>query len=253
MRPSFRLGLAFIFCAAAPIAAQEKERVICNEADPKNKCPGADCTCTPDTLEVTFDGATNSVKNVKAADVGTKQPVVIMTETKSAMIQGWSYGVGHDEAILTLNSVTTEGTDMKKVFSGGFDATSMEKIESCKVPTDPKCAQTVPGGGWISAVVLSLTEARELPLGRNSIAKAEYTITKDPGGAGTVIMISDRLKKTGSPPVAINFTIGGKSRVPTKVVDGFIVGEGGTPTKETNCKDTKDDDADGKVDCKDED
>ena len=252
MRPSFRLGLAFIFCAAAPVAAQEKERVVCSEADPKNKCPGADCTCTTDTLEVTFDGATNSVKNVKAADVGTKQPVVIMTETKNAKIQGWSYAVAHDEALLTLNSVTTEGTDMKLKFSGGFDATSMEKIESCKVPTDPKCAQTVPGGGWISAVVLSLTEARELPLGRNSIAKAEYTITKDPGGSGTLIMISDRLKKMGSPPVAINFTIGGKSRVPTKVTDGFLVGEG-TPTKETNCTDGKDDDGDTKIDCADTD
>ena len=231
----------------------EKVRVICNKTDAKNKCtppPGTDCACVVDTLEIVFDGKTDSILEAKEAAVGTKLTVTVMTETKSAEIQGWSYGVASDDTILMVLSATTEGTDAKKNFKGGFDATSNQKIESCTVPTDPKCAATKAGGGFISAVVLSLTEKAELPIQRNSLAIAEYNVLKAPPAGGTLIQISDRLKRQGSPPVAINFTIAGKSRLPTNVIDGWIKGEGG-PIE--ICNNTKDDDGDTKIDCVDPD
>ena len=232
----------------------EKVRVICNKTDAKNKCtppPGTDCACVVDTLEIVFDGKTDSILEAKEAAVGTKLTVTVMTETKSAEIQGWSYGVASDDTILMVLSATTEGTDAKKNFKGGFDATSNQKIESCTVPTDPKCAATKAGGGFISAVVLSLTEKAELPIQRNSLAIAEYNVLKAPPAGGTLIQISDRLKRQGSPPVAINFTIAGKSRLPTNVIDGWIKGEGGGVIE--ICNNTKDDDGDTKIDCVDPD
>ena len=231
----------------------EKVRVVCTKTDAKNKCtppPGTDCACVVDTLEIVFDGKSDSILEAKEAAVGTKITATVMTETKSAEIQGWSYGVSHDETILMVLSATTEGTDAKKAFKGGFDATSNQKIEQCTVPTDPKCAATKAGGGWISAVVLSLTEKAELPIQRNSLAIAEYNVLKAPPAGGTLIQITDRLKRMGSPPVAINFTIAGKSRLPEKVIDGWIKGEGG-PTE--ICNNSKDDDGDTKIDCADTD
>jgi hypothetical protein len=148
--------------------------------------------------------------------------------------------------------VTIDGTDAKLKFNQGFNATSMENIEGCTDPADTKCTQRTPGGGFISAVVLSLTEAAELDIKRNSLAISEYTVAKDPSAAGTLIAVTDRLAKKNSPPAAINITIVGKSRAPVTIIDGNVTGEGGGGT-ETNCKDGKDDDNDTKIDCKDED
>jgi hypothetical protein len=78
-------------CAAVRVEAQqEKSRTFCDKAEAKNKCapPATDCVCVDDTLEVTFDGKTESNLKVKAGD---KVPVTVMMETKDAGVQGWSY------------------------------------------------------------------------------------------------------------------------------------------------------------------
>ena len=247
-----RARVAFIPAAlisTAGILSQDPPEKIVMLCDP-GKAPG----CSEDSLEVIFEGGeddSDSVFQYDSFSKGTRIDTSIVMDTKSPRVQGWSYGVGHNNAILTLNSVTTEGTDMKEVFSGGFDATSMEKIESCTVPTDPKCVQTKAGGGWISAVVLSLTEIRELEVQRNRICKATYTLEADPGPNGTLISLTNRLKKQGSPPVAINLTVAGKSTVPSLLVDGWVRRAGEILVED--CKNDKDDDEDGQVDCADRD
>jgi hypothetical protein len=238
-----------LLLVCAGVEAQEKSRTFCDKADAKNKCtpPATDCTCVDDTLEVTFDGKTES--NLKAT-VGMKVPVTVMMETVDAGVQGWSYGVTHDETILTLNMVTIDGTDAKAQFNQGFNATSMENIQRCTDPADTKCTARVDGGGFISAVVLSLIESAELMVKRNSLAISEYTVAKD-AGAGTLIAVTDRLAKKNSPPAAINITIVGKSRSPVTIIDGFVTGEGGPPAE--ICDNKVDDDNDTKIDCADED
>ena len=202
------------------LAAQEKERVGCDPALPQNKCPGDDCACTEDTLEVTFDGGTLSVGNVDR--IGSTVEAVVMTETVSERVQGWSYGVTHDEGVLALEAASIDDTDAKVLFRGGFDATRMN-VETCTDPVDPKCAESRPGGGWLSAVVLSLTEAVNLDVKRNSIARARYTVQALPGRDGTLISLSDRVKAPGAPPVQISFTIAGRTKVPHRLVDGFLL------------------------------
>jgi hypothetical protein len=210
-----------VLAHSAAAHAQEKVHAFCDEADPSNKCPGMDCRCVPDTLEITFDGRSRSTLHAGHLEPGAKITATVVLDTMSAQLQGWSYGVAHDESMLKLLSVTTEGTDWKMFMPGGFDPTSMEKIQRC-VDDDPRCANSRDGGGWISGTVLSLREHGELPLKRNSLAVAEYTLLQRPGPEGTTIELTDRLRKVNSPPVAINFTIAGRTRIPTKLVDGFI-------------------------------
>ena len=208
----------------APAQGQEKARIFCNEADPKNKCPDMDCFCVADTLEVTFDGRSRSTLHAGDLAPGATITVTVVLDTRSAQLTGWSYGVAHDESVLKLLSVTTQGTDYKMVVPNGFDATSMEKIQRC-VDDDPRCANVRDGGGWISATPLHVGDYVELPVKRNSLAIAQYTLLERPAPEGTLIRLTDRLKHVGSPPVAINFTVGGKSRVPKMLIDGFITPE----------------------------
>src|SRR5436309_387097 len=158
---------AFLSISTALKAQEEKVRTICNVADPKNKCQPAtpNCVCIPDTFEVTFDGNTNSIFEYETFAAGTKIDVVIVTDTKTARVQGWSYGVHHEDTYLDLAKVVPAdalaGTDAGAIIgrqgNSGFNQTSSENIE---------------GGGWISAVVLSLTQDFSLDLKRNTIAKA---------------------------------------------------------------------------------
>jgi hypothetical protein len=203
---------------------QEKARKFCDEADPASKCPGDNCRCAPDTLEITFDGRGRSILHAGDLEPGATIAVTVVLDTRSAQLIGWSYGVAHDESVLKLLSVTTQGTDYKMVVRNDFDATSMEKIQRC-VDDDPRCANVRDGGGWISATPLHVGDYVELPVKRNSLAVAQYTLLERPGPEGTTIELTDRLKKVGSPPVSIGLTVSGRSKVPTMLIDGFITPE----------------------------
>ena len=225
-----RMSVPFVVLALGllvPSHAQEKARRFCDEADPKNKCPGVDCRCVPDTLEVTFDGRRRSTLHAGDLEPGSRIMVTVLTDTRSSQFNGWSYGVAHDMSVLRVLSATMAGTDARIAQPGGFDATSIEKIQEC-VDDDPRCATFRDGGGWISATVLSLVPQADLPVKRNSLAIAEYTLLERPGPEGTLLRLTDRLKKVGSPPVAITFTIEGKNRAPITLIDGFI-SPGGLP------------------------
>ena len=88
------------------------------------------------------------------------------------------------------------------------------------------CVETEPGGGFIAACILSLTENVVLPPGRNQVSRASYRLL---GGdlyeAPAVIRFSDMLMRgPGAPPVGIAFTDQGKTTLPRVVSDGWIVG-----------------------------
>ena len=203
-----------------PAHAQEKARIYCNEADPKNKCPGADCVCVSDTFEVTFDGRSESVLDAGDLDPGATITVTVVMDTKSDHVQGWTYGVTHDTSLLELVSVTTEGTAARTVFQESL-IVALDEVEQCADP-DPRCAATKEGGGWISVTLSPFAVVSELPIRRNSLAIARYTLLRPPG-PGALIQFTDRLKKVGSPPVSITLTVGGRSRVPTTFIEGYIV------------------------------
>ncbi|HVR75183.1 MAG TPA: hypothetical protein VMT52_12655, partial [Planctomycetota bacterium] len=80
----------------------------------------------------------------------------------------------------------------------------------------------------------------------------------DPGLDGTLIQFVSYLKKRNSPPVDINLTVDGKSRIVTKVVDGWVTGihgDFGTPedlATPGSCTDEADNDFDAKIDAADE-
>ena len=221
--------------------------------------PEASQMCSDDTLEVVFENelgpaldldGTDSVFQYDDFQEDAFVDTSIMLDTKSAHIQGWSYGVDHDAAYLTLTEVTVDGTVAEKAQKDGFVVASMENIERC-APGVVKCAVSEPVQSYISAVVLSLFTKAELPVQRNRLCRAAYTLEKDPGPNGTVIFITDRLKKRGSLPVQILLTSEGQSLVPRNLVDGWVRRSGDFLVED--CGNAKDDDEDGDVDCDDRD
>src|SRR4030095_15207589 len=130
---SLCIACAFLGVTSITLAqdAGEKSVVTCDKADAKNKCSGApaDCLCADDTFEIVFDGKTQSVLQVdfKAdLDITTTN----MTDTKGDKVQGWSYGVDHDDAFLTIQSVTVDGTDAEVAKNGGFVVADMNTIQT---------------------------------------------------------------------------------------------------------------------------
>src|SRR5688572_19564072 len=245
MRASVVL-VAALLLSTAGVRSQDPPEKIVTLCD-----PGTAPNCSEDTFDVTFDGDSDSVFQYDTFTKGAGIDTTIVMDTRSSKVQGWSYGVDHDASFLTLTSVTIDGTAAKDLFNNGFNATSMENIERCTNPLDAKCRVTEPATSYISAVVLSLTEARELEVRRNTICKATYTLDADPGPNGMLIFITNRLKKRGSPPVDITLTADGKGRTPSTLVDGWVRKAGDLLVED--CDNEKDDDGDAKVDCADRD
>ncbi len=238
-----------------PLCAQdppEKGVLHCNPADPRNGCasPGPNCPCSEDTLEVTFDGDTDSVLQYDAFVLDSPIETTVLMDVKSEQVQGWSYGVAHDDAFLTLLSVTVDGTAAEVAKVGGFVVAERNDIQTCGLE-DPTCKSPRPAAGYISAVILSLTRPVVLPIQRNKICVAKYTLKADAGPNGTVVAVTNRLKKTNSPFVEINITAGGVSKKPTQLIDGWVklIGEADVEV----CNNGADDDGDGLTDCADRD
>ena len=227
---SIRAGFLFALVAAGlhPLHAQEggAVAVLCPEGP----------VCAEDALEVVFGSGTSTYTG--PLEVGTEIPIQVVMDTRSAGIQGFSYAVKHDPEFLSLlpDSVTTAGTILDPASPG-------------RVVTDEHFDAThaVPGG-FISAIVLSVREKREMPPGRSVICRAAYSIeTTFP--CSVVRIVNLQLHTPGAPPVAVNITAFGRSLQPRTLRQG-IVGSGAC--KET-CDDLADNDGDGLVDCDDPD
>ena len=136
--------------------------------------------------------------------------------------QGWSLSVQHDRDLLGFDpdggAPTTAGTDAEKVFAGGFVTTQIGKAGSGGGAGDGED----PGDGFISAVVLSLTQPAELdPSRAQSVARARYVLTRpfEPGmPAETQVRLVDGLRGASSLPVRNLLTIEGRSVEPLHLV-----------------------------------
>ncbi len=168
--------------------------------------------CIPDPLEIRFgtkDGPT--VHNV--LEDGDEVHAVVVLDTMTENVQGYSFGVSHDPNVLTIlpDSVTRDGTDAGDVFGGGFDVTTV--------------VDGVDGGppGFISAIVLGWV-MRALPVGRpNSLAVATYSVTGAVPAEGTQLRFEDGvLANAPSPPVALNVTVGGVAKLPETLQHGLV-------------------------------
>jgi hypothetical protein len=251
--------LALLAVAIVPAAAAQdppaRVRAVCDPSDSAHHCPGPDCRCIPDRLEIVLEGTDDSVLVLKDSAPGQRIRLAVTIDVKSPDtpgnhdIHGWSYGVLHDDTVLTILSATTEGADWWDVKPmAPFDATYID-VRTCAAAQE-SCPDPRPGGGFLSAVVIVFGEGSELPAGRRvSLAFAEYETTGKPFQQ-TLIQFTDRIASRGSPPVAINITVRGNSRRPEEVVDGLILGPGG---RFEDCGNARDDDGDGQADCADED
>lgn len=215
-------------------SAQEKTVLLCDPADPENQCPGERCRCRDDTLEITFDGGTQSILEYDAFCRAQEVRITVVTETVTPDVTGWSYGVAHDMDDLTVLSAGIEETVVSDVLGVGFDSTTINNIYTCG--SDPACDvdNRTEGGGWISAVVLPFIEPVYLPPGRNSIARAAYRLERDVGQEGTLIEISNRIGVTKSPPTDVSFVSGGNSAIWTTGIHGWI--KAGTQSPSSDCE-----------------
>ena len=223
-------------------AAQEKTRILCDREDPAQRD-----FCVEDTLEVVFAGktdpATDSILEYAEFAKGTEIEVLIASEVKSDLIQGWVYGVAHDTRFLEILSATTGGTD-GSVCPSQFDATSID-VATCG--PDPECSfeGRTPGGGFISAVALLCKKAVFLPTGRRFLARATYSLEEDAGVEGTLVEFSERIAARQSPAVRLNVTIDGRSKLWSMATEGWIKRAGAPPGQEFIRGDSNDD---GEVD-----
>jgi len=226
------MNAALSFLSASVAAQEEVERVGCDPADPGNECPGEDCRCIDDTLEVVFGSAesTNSVftydEFVPGMEIQTWQIGHIVSEG----VVGWSLGVTHDGDALDLIDVTYgeygEGPASDAV-RGGLSILDSTDIHRCPGGAIDCEIVTEPVFGYIQAVVTSFRQPRPLDVGvRHIFSTATYSLKKDVGAEGTLIQIVSTIGMENMPPARVNFTVNGQSRVPKVLVDGWIRGAG---------------------------
>jgi hypothetical protein len=215
-------------CLLAPgLAAQDgpTARAFCDPADPANKCPGTACRCSEDVLAIRFERSGGPILDVED-EPGLPIEATVVLETRSAGIQGWSYGVRHDGRALTIESATTDGTDAGRLFDGCFNRTAFENLSDCRFDPDPGCSDPQPGMGFISVVILACFHVGEFPVETNSLAKANYRLEAgavDAGEVGGLLELTERLAFRNSPPQPIIITINGSWLQPRTLVDGKIL------------------------------
>jgi hypothetical protein len=185
-----------------------------------------ECRCTEDALAIRFERSGGPVLEVED-EPGLPIEATVILETRSVGVLGWTYGVRHDGRALTIESVTTVGTDAGRFFDGCFNLTRFENILDCKSHPGPGCREPQPGAGFISAVVSAhCGDDSQLPVGTNSLAKAAYRLGSsavDAGEAGVLLEFTETLALRNSPPTAIRLTILGWSARPRTLVDGHVI------------------------------
>ena len=210
-------------------------------------CESAD-NCIDSTLEIVFGDNISDGPRVLSGPTGTFA-ITVVSETESEGVNGWSYGVAHDPAVLGLQpeSPSIAGTDGETALVSPFFDTT-RAVE----------------GGFISAVVLSFVSPASLSTGRNRLATASYDLL-DAAALPTAIEFRDgELANPPSPPVTISLTVDGQSRRPTLLIPGQVCASapstcppetGGDPDRDEvcsasdNCPDTANPD---QADCDDD-
>ena len=217
-RPLSIAGLAapFVLALASGRAAEPGEpRPFCDEA----KCPAGPSCCTDSTFEIELPGGHSVLDLGRDWMPGMRIEAKVFLDARSTGIQGWSYGVRHDPGVLRLERVD----EVRYCRPCPDPIVAGKDLEDCG--EDPSCKDRREGHGFIAAEVLSLTEDRDMPVGRHILATATYEVLSPPGPGGTRIEITDRLARRDTRPVAVNLTIDGRSRVPRFLTDGHLLGK----------------------------
>jgi len=200
--------------SARALRAQEVERPFCDDALPRNNCPGADCLCVDDRIEVAFPllGVIHtSIFRYRQFEEGARIDVEIVLDVESSPLQAFSYGVRHDPAFLELipASLDTSGTVLDPAPGGVLDQGLNELIAV--------------EGGFLHAVILSLVDPTvSLPRARHVVARASYRLRADAGLEGTRIRIVDDLRQGAADPLDIVLSIGARTRQPRVLSDGIV-------------------------------
>jgi len=198
-----------------------------NDRDGATDCDDDDCAedaeCQFDgfTLRLSADGAVGNTLQVARGSSFTMIAYIEPSDSENppaAGVQGWSFGVTYDDAVLDGVEVTTNGTDAKEVFSGGFEKTQF---------IDP--ANNGGQAGAVSAIVLSLQEAVELPADQaNSVLAITFEVDESaPADFETTLTAVGGLRGSGQ-PVDLIFTVEGVSVLPDRIVPLRVV-EGEAP------------------------
>ena len=204
-----------------------------NDGDGDADCDDSDCadaaSCaggtdlkigTPDDANASQIAlcTTEGGEAIVTAYVGPNDPA----DPPSDGAQGWSLGIEHNPAELTITNdtfPTTSGTVAGDVNDGGLRNTGFEKTEII----DP--ARNEGRAGLVSAVVLSFTMPIVLnPNEDQSILRARYVVAEGAGGEGfsSEINFVDGLIGSGQ-PVDTVLTVRGQTLDPTEVQGITIV------------------------------
>ena len=158
----------------------------------------------------------------ESAQVDPDQQVVVDVGIAARMtddlgVQGWSYGVAHDPAVLTLVSAETEGTDVPGTVNPDASFVQVSIIEDNGVPQ-----------GFIEAVILSLApEPAFVPVTEFfNTARATYDVVggvcdDQQGSIDTRIDFTEELR-VGDVPTSVVVTVGGRSVTPS-VIEGVDI------------------------------
>jgi len=217
---------------ALPSVAQAQEEAFCTEGE----------NCIPDTLGIAF--GTKDGSNEAEAASGDSLVAIVVSQTDTDKVQGWSYGFSIDPAVLAIgdNPCETQGDE----FLCGTDANTARIAPSFNVSTAVESDGESPVG-FISAVVLSFVAPAQLVQGQlNSLASVPVNVIAAPGGGSQIKFEDGALRTAPSPAVAINITVEGTAKLPATLVHGVVKG-GCTPSDEI-CDDGIDNDCDGLTD-----
>ena len=220
MRSRFHLLiLATPLLAVSLLNAQETARDLCDDTDSVNSCPGDDCQCTDDSLEIVFTDTSTPMFEYDVWSPGRTVATRVILRARSAQIRGYSLGVAHDPSALSIVAespgLNLDDTASQAARSGGFVALR-------RLP-----------GGYILAVVLNLEAPVVIPVEAVPVVNATYQLESDVGAAGALLELSEEL---GSPPTRIVLTID-EFDFPERVAG-----------PEQDCVNGEDDDGDGLTD-----
>ena len=226
------LGVAG-FLGGPTLGAQELERAFCDPNDPDNSCPGEDCVCVDDSLEMVFEGQMeDSVFEYNNFDPDLIIRGRVVLDVKSDQVRGYSFGVAHDTEVINPivgpRGINIDGgptmedppTASLPATMGGFVANRLIVVDGVRQ-------------GFILAIVLNFSEPVVLPVERATLVNCNYQLERDAGAEGTVLSFDETL---GEPPTQIVLTVD-KLEFPD-MVNG----------PEGNCVDGEDNDFDGLVD-----
>lgn len=163
--------------------------------------------CSDTSIEVRLkdgqDDWANDLSEVEANEILLGE---VWMHVREGGIQGYSFGVFHDETQLALSNVS--------------DANAGPVLQ------DADYRLTVPAvqDGLVQAVVLSFTSFEEMPVERDQlVVEMQYTTLASWAGMSWILFAHDILRTHAqSPPVDLVWAKYGNSRSPRKVVDSSL-------------------------------